>query len=116
MTCTVEGYPLNNVRWYFNQVDFNIETEIKSDQFHKVDNIFTPDSIKSMLVIRNVNPDHFGNYKIRVEGGNQEIVERMVSLEQMLPEGGFNSGMKTPYSHLLIFSIHVVFVGLFYAF
>lgn len=93
VTCTVEGYPLNNVRWYFNQIDFNIETEITSDQFHKVDNIVTPDSIKSMLVIRNVNPEHFGNYKIRVEGGSQEIVERIVSFKEMIPDGDFNHGV-----------------------
>ena len=94
MTCTVEGYPLNNVRWYFNQIDFNIETEIKNDQFHKVDNIVTPDSIKSMLVIRNVNMDHIGNYKIRVEGGMQEIVERRVSLEVMESNVNFNKATR----------------------
>lgn len=117
VTCNVEGYPLNNVRWYFNQIDFNIETEIKSDQYHKVDNIVTPDSIKSMLVIRNVNPDHFGNYKIRVEGGNQEIVERIISLEQMIPEGGFNNAMQKQKSYLLMFSIQILFsLGLFYTF
>lgn len=94
VTCTVEGYPLNNVRWYFNQIDFNIETEIKNDQFHKVDNIVTPDSIKSMLVIRNVNMDHIGNYKIRVEGGMQEIVERRVSLEVMESNVNFNKATR----------------------
>lgn len=103
VTCRVEGYPLNNVRWYFNQIDFNIETEIKNDQYHKVDNIVTPDSIKSMLVIRNVNPEHFGNYKIRVEGGQQEIVERIVSLEQMIPDGDFNHARPSmQFSYLLM--------------
>jgi len=104
VTCTVEGHPLNNVRWYFNQVDFNIETEIGNDQFHKVDTISTPDSIKSMLVIRNVNPEHFGNYKIRVEGGQQEIVERIISLEEMLPDRDFNqaSGIKMNLALMII--------------
>lgn len=80
------------MRWYFNQADFNIETEIQSDQFHKVDNIMTPDSIKSMLIIRNVNFDHFGDYKIRVEGGNQEIVERVITLKSMNPDDIFGGG------------------------
>ena len=101
VTCTVEGYPLNNVRWYFNQIDFNIETEIKNDQFHKVDNIVTPDSIKSMLVIRNVNPEHFGNYKIRVEGGQQEVVERIVGLEEMMPDADFNNSNHMKMSCIL---------------
>ncbi len=105
VTCTVEGYPLNNVRWYFNQIDFNIETEIKNDQFHKVDNIVTPDSIKSMLVIRNVNPDHFGNYKIRVEGGQQEIVERIIGLEEMLPDGDYNQAVGIRMNAKLMISV-----------
>lgn len=106
VTCTVEGYPLNNVRWYFNQVDFNIETEIQSDQFHKVDNIMTPDSIKSTLIIRNVNFDHFGDYKIRVEGGNQEIVERVINLKSLNPDDIFgNSASSVQMSYLLIVSI-----------
>jgi hypothetical protein len=88
VTCTVEGYPLTNVKWYFSQKDFNIETEIKSDQNHKVENIASPDSIKSILVIRNVNYEHFGGYTIKVEGGQQEIVERTIMLEPMVnPEG-----------------------------
>lgn len=89
VTCTVEGYPLNNVRWYFSQEGFNIETEIKSDQFHKVENIALPDSIKSMLVIRNVNEEHIGSYTIKVEGGLQQIVEKTIRLEPMANPGGF---------------------------
>lgn len=88
VTCTVEGYPLSNVRWYFSQRDFNIETEIKTDQYHKVENIASPDSIKSMLVIRNVNPDHFGGYTIKVEGGLQQIIEKTVILESMTNTDG----------------------------
>lgn len=83
VTCTVEGYPLTNVRWYYSQKDYNIETEIRTDQFHKVENVASPDSIKSMLVIRNVNPTHFGGYTIKVEGGRQQIVQRTIQLEPM---------------------------------
>ena len=89
VVCTVEGYPLSNVRWYFSQKDFNIDTEIKTDQFHKVENIASPDSIKSMLVIRNVNSEHFGGYTIKVEGGMQQIVERTITLEPMTNQDGF---------------------------
>lgn len=94
---------MNNVRWYFNQADFNIETEIQSDQFHKVDNIMTPDSIKSMLIIRNVNFEHFGDYKIRVEGGNQEIVERVITLKSMNPDDIYGAGASSvQFSGLLM--------------
>ena len=89
VTCTVEGYPLNNVRWFFTQNEANIQTEIRSDQFHKVDNIASPDSIKSMLVIRNVNEEHFGGYTIKVEGGIQQIVERTIMLEPMVNPDGY---------------------------
>lgn len=89
VTCTVEGYPLNNVRWFFTQNEANIQTEIRSDQFHKVDNIASPDSIKSMLVIRNVNDEHFGGYTIKVEGGIQQIVERTIMLEPMVNPDGY---------------------------
>lgn len=96
VTCTVEGYPLNNVRWYFNQKEFNIETEIKTDQFHKVENIATPDSIKSMLVIRNVNMEHFGGYTIRVEGGLQQVIERTITLELMQnPDGALSNNVES---------------------
>ncbi len=107
MTCTVEGYPLNNVRWYFNQVDFNIETEIQTDQFHKVDTIIqSTDSIKTLLIIRNVNQDHFGDYKIRVEGGTQEIIERVITLKPMNPEDVYgNHGNPIKLSYLFMLSI-----------
>lgn len=114
MTCTVEGYPLNNVRWYFNQIDFNIETEIKNDQFHKVDNIVTPDSIKSMLVIRNVNMEHIGNYKIRVEGGMQEIVERIVSLEVMESDVNFNKAQKKGQEIVQLVTFQIVLSALIF--
>lgn len=109
VTCTVEGYPLNNVRWYFSQKEFNIETEIKTDQFHKVENIASPDSIKSMLVIRNVNMDHFGGYTIRVEGGLQQIVERTITLELMQnPDGALpSSAVSNNVSKLLFISFFV---------
>jgi hypothetical protein len=95
VTCTVEGYPLNNVRWYFSQKDFNIETEIKTDQYHKVETIASPDSIRSILIIRNVNWDHFGDYSIKVEGGLQQIVEKQVTLMPMTNPDGFypNGGL-----------------------
>jgi hypothetical protein len=91
VTCTVEGYPLNNVRWYFSQRDFNIQTEIKTDQHHKVETIASPDSIKSVLVIRNVNEEHFGDYSIKVEGGQQQIVEKMITLEPMMNWDGYSN-------------------------
>lgn len=96
VTCTVEGYPLNNVRWYFSQKEFNIQTEIRSDQHHKVETIASPDSIKSVLVIRNVNNEHFGDYSIKVEGGLQQIVEKTISLEPMMNiDGYYNSARST---------------------
>lgn len=91
VTCTVEGYPLNNVRWYYSQKDFNIETEITSDQHYKVETIASPDSIKSVLVIRNVNDEQFGDYSIKVEGGFQQIVQKTITLEPMInPEALVN--------------------------
>jgi len=116
VTCTVEGYPLNNVRWYFNQKEFNIETEIKTDQYHKVENIATPDSIKSMLVIRNVNMEHFGGYTIRVEGGLQQMIERTITLEIMQnPEGSLlNSaslhGTISYISLILMLFVFILFI------
>lgn len=108
VTCTVEGYPLNNVKWYFTPNDFNIETEIKTDQYHKVENIASPDSIKSMLVIRNVNDDHFGGYTIKVEGGLQQIVERTIMLERMVNPDGIPINFSNAFfncNYLLIFLI-----------
>lgn len=100
VTCTVEGYPLNNVRWYFSQRDFNIQTEIKTDQHHKVETIASPDSIKSVLVIRNVNEEHFGDYSIKVEGGMQQLVEKTVTLEPMTNwDGYWNHGTSTRRLH-----------------
>lgn len=100
VTCTVEGYPLNNVRWYFSQRDFNIQTEIKTDQHHKVETIASPDSIKSVLVIRNVNDEHFGDYTIKVEGGMQQLVEKSVTLEPMNNwDGYWNDGVSTRRLH-----------------
>jgi hypothetical protein len=110
VTCTVEGYPLTNVKWYFSQKDFNIETEIKSDQNHKVENIASPDSIKSILVIRNVNYEHFGGYTIKVEGGQQEIVERTIMLEPMVNPDGylFGNAGRMHLNFLLILSALVL--------
>ena len=84
MSCLVEGYPLSSVRWYFNQRNVNFEIEVKTDQYHKVENIASPDSIKSLLVIRNVNSEHFGGYSIKVEGGNQELVQKTIVLEEVM--------------------------------
>jgi hypothetical protein len=93
ISCVIEGFPLNNVRWNFFQDDFNIETELRTDQYHKIENIASPDSIKSLLVIRNVNMDNFGGYTIKVEGGQQQIVQRTIRLEQAPnPEGVFING------------------------
>lgn len=88
LNCVVEGYPLNSVRWYFSQKEFNIENELKTDQFHKIENIASADSIKSLLVIRNVKMENFGTYTIKVEGGQQDMVQKQVVLEQLSnPDG-----------------------------
>lgn len=92
ISCVIEGFPLNNVRWYFYQNDFNIETELRTDQYHKIENIASPDSIKSLLVIRNVNMNNFGGYTIKVEGGQQQVVQRTINLDQAPnPEGLFTN-------------------------
>lgn len=114
VTCTVEGYPLNNVRWYFSQKDFNIETEITSDQYHKVETIASPDSIKSVLIIRNVNDDHFGDYSIKVEGGLQQIVEKTITLTPMPnPDAliGNSSILKFNFNLLIILILLAYFIS-----
>lgn len=111
VTCTVEGYPLNNVRWYYSQKDFNIETEITSDQHHKVETIASPDSIKSVLVIRNVNDEHFGDYSIKVEGGFQQIVQKTITLEPMMnPEALLNRAytLKINKTKILILLLNLI--------
>ncbi|CAF0798283.1 unnamed protein product [Brachionus calyciflorus] len=108
VTCTVEGYPLNNVRWYYSQRDFNIETEITSDQYHKVETIASPDSIKSVLVIRNVNDEHFGDYSIKVEGGLQQIVEKTIKLEPMVnPEALINTSTNLKFDFILLICLFI---------
>jgi hypothetical protein len=98
INCVIEGFPLNNVRWYFYQQDFNIETEIRTDQYHKIENIASPDSIKSLLVIRNVNNDNFGGYTIKVEGGQQEIIQKTVLLQPAPNPEGYLSKASKQYS------------------
>jgi hypothetical protein len=111
VTCMVEGYPLSNVRWYFSQIDFNIETEISSDQYHKVDNIASPDSIKSMLIVRNVRREHFGLYTIKVEGANQNLVQRTIRLDMMMnPDGSFPFNSSTKLTHCPFIIILMIFI------
>jgi len=86
ITCMIDGYPLNTVRWFFMQIDFNIETEIVTDQNYKIENVVSADSIKSVLIIRNVVGGNFGGYTIKVEGGMQQTEEKTVMLEPMTPE------------------------------
>lgn len=115
ISCTVEGYPLNNVRWYFYQQNFNIETELRTDQYHKIENIASPDSIKSVLVIRNVKQENFGGYTIKVEGGQQQIVEKTIQLQPLDNPDGYitNAAHKRYFINLvsvLIFVYFLVFV------
>ena len=113
VSCTIEGYPLNSVRWYFNQASYNIETEIKPSQHYKVETIASADRIKSSLVIRNVNREHFGGYTIKVEGSSQQIVERTIMLEQVVNIEGevltsFAVQLK-PIIYLIAFIIYFTF-------
>lgn len=105
INCVIEGFPLNNVRWYFFQQDFNIENELRTDQNHKIENIASPDSIKTLLVIRNVKDENFGGYTVKVEGGQQQIVQKTVILDRAINTDGFfinNSNKNTMKQFSLI--------------
>jgi hypothetical protein len=106
ISCNIEGYPLNSVRWYFNQFEYQIETEIQPSQFFKIENSVSIDNIKSVLIIRNVNEDNFGGYTIRVEGARQEIKSKTIILEKMgHPDSLVNASVKRGYSIFVIFVI-----------
>lgn len=83
VTCVIEGYPLNYVRWFFSPIDYHIETEIKPSQSYKIETIASSDSIKSSLIIRNVKQEHIGGYTIKAEGSNQQTVEKTVILQEI---------------------------------
>lgn len=84
VTCIVEGYPLTSVKWYFSPKDEHMENEINTNQYFKIETIESSDLIKSLLVIRNVNREHFGAYTIKAEGSSQQIVERTIMLEPVI--------------------------------
>lgn len=107
ITCNIEGYPLNSVRWYFNQLEYQIETEILPSQFFKIENSVSADSIKSILIIRNVNDDNFGGYTIRVEGARQQVESKTIILEKMInPDSLISASVKLTCS---IFKLLVLF-------
>ncbi|KAH9520829.1 hypothetical protein DERF_004516 [Dermatophagoides farinae] len=83
LQCTVESYPSSTIRWLKDGV------EIQDSSYYQM-SIFTTshDFTDSVLRIRNIQPQHFGNYICHATnklGSNQQVIELIESSTPVCP-------------------------------